>query len=640
MSWKTVAQRYQKVVTPENKDNRDIAGSFGPSEYYTFIIGYTGDKQPNFTDIENYQPRAFCRDHKGNKIASGFKEGEFRDEELKPYGDGSVDDTEVCKWTTPRDTRAALSREHQSACDTIKKWIVKNESALWWHDGNSDLCSKFGGPHLHIIGKSVPVGIGLYRRLNTGSAYTPVVKAVSAAGGYLRSMRVKSLESLILYLNTPPRLFMGSMCTKIGAIRASYIKHDIHWTSETNDLLDEWFADDGTNDTECGGDEPRRLKRNAFECTPEISDLVARVQARKFAAGYDAGFDAGDAASILPGQQPKRFKLDLESSQCGGVGPVEVPKATAKSKFVAQLEKIMMRYNVHDKEAIASLVHKMGNTTKVALFIQYLIRMGFLEKYTAAAKDSLKLVYQGMTMMEIAKKACFSGWFKEDDHLSIKTSLRYWIEWVKIQNWSISKFVKDIVTVYDKKKTKINSLVIVGQSNSGKSVFFGDVLQKLHPMYALYACSANEDRFAFGEFPGKRVAIAHEGTFGTQQLEVAKTICGGQECDVDVKHKDRVKVYRMPFFITSNKIPWMLAPCDADKLAFRNRCYFYETRVDPEVPEIEKPLHPGIWYYLLLGEDADFCDDDYTADRLLQLDEQEHESVKDGDEEEDDFEIE
>lgn len=621
MSWGSVAARFQPAKSSEEKVNS--VNSFSKFEYYTFVIGYEGKKSPAFVDLLNYQPRGLLRDEAGclvpNKWARSNKGQQYRDEELKCDGEGSVDDTEVSKWSTPSGILSALPGEHKDACNKIKVWLQKNESALWWHDGNSDLCSKFGGPHLHIIGKSIAVGDGQYRRLNTGSTYQPVVDFVKRAGGYIRSQGVKSLESLVLYLNTPPRVFMGSMCTKIGAIRAQFIKHDIHWTSEVNDTLDEWFDDCVPSNAECGGSEPPRLKRNAFECTEEVNQMVARLQARKHGAGYDAGFDAGTSAGDVQPGPAKRFKLDYEQGDSERVASVEVPKSTAKSKFVATLEKIMMKYNKHDKEALASLQLQIGQNHKVSLFIQHLTRMGTLQQFVTAAKDNLKVVYQDMSMMDIVKRVRFSDWFDTDQYYSIKESLHLFLAWVDGQNWKISKFVERVRTVYDKRHTKINSFVIVGESNTGKSLFFNEVLQKLHPMYALYTCSANEDRFAFGEFPGKRVAFAHEGTFGTQQIEMAKMIAGGQECDVDVKHKDRVKVYKIPFFITSNKLPWLLAPCDADKTAFRNRCFFYESKNDPEVPELQKALHPGLWYYLLLGDDQCTDDDEWTVDNLLTL---------------------
>lgn len=621
MSWSDLALRYQPAVDSDPKSNS--TSSYAKFEYYTFIIGSESRVRPCFTDIVNYQPRGFSRDEDGalipNKWAKSNKAQAYRDEELKPYGEGSVDDTEVCRWNCPAAIRSALSSDNRAANDAIKVWLVKNEAALWWHDGNSDLCSKFGGPHLHIIGKSISVGNGLFRRLNTGSSYQPLVDAVKRAGGYIRSQGVKSLESLILYLNTPPRVFMGSMCTKIGAIRAQFIQHDIRWTSAENNDFEEWFDDCSPSDAECGGSQPGRLKRNAFQCTEEVSQLVARVQARKHTAGYDAGYDARTTDGALQSAPPKRFKLDSMQGECEGVVGVEVPKSTSKSKYVATLERIMIKYNRHDKEALASLQLEIGDNHKVSLFIQHLTRMGTLAQFCSSARDSLKVYFQKLSFMEIAKKARFSNWYPPEKFYSVSDSLHLFLCWVEGQNWSKSRLVSDVQQVYDMQKTKINSLVIVGDSNTGKSLFFNEVLQKLHPMYALYTCEANEDRFAFEEFPGKRVAFAHEGTFGTQQMEMAKQIAGGQECEVGVKHKQKVKVYRLPWFITSNKVPWLLAQCDADKVAFRNRCFYYETHHDPEVPELKKSIHPGIWYYLLLGNDAGYRDDQFTRDSLLEL---------------------
>lgn len=627
MSWAALAA----IVNPleGDTDTSNIKGSHGEFEYYTIVIGFTGSSRPNFTDIINYQPRGLSLDDQGNPIPATWgrtnKAPQWKDQELKQNGEGSIEDTPVIKWSCPSTIRSSLPKEHRDANDAIKTWLSKNEGALWWHNGNSDLCSKHGGPHLHIIAKSTRVGDGLYRRLNTGSSYQPIVKSVKAAGGYIRSQGVKSLESLILYLNTPPRIFMGSICTTIGAIRSQYNERDIRWTSEVNDIFDELFDDCDSTNAQPGGNEPRRLKRNAFECTPEVLEMVARLQNRKSGAGFNTGRDSGESVGNVQPGPSKRHKLDFEQTECPGMDRVEIPKSTPKSKYVATLEKIMIKYNAHDKESIIELMindRKPKVSEKVKLFIQHLTRMGQLEQFTSAALDSLKLIYLPLTFSEIAKRARYSDWFNGPDYFCIQDSLRYWLAWIEEQGWSPSEIVKRVRIVYDKKKPKINSFVIIGKSNTGKSMFMWETLQKLHPMIGTYTCAANEDRFAFDNFPGKRVAFSHEGTFGTSQMEMAKTIAGGQPCMVEVKHKNKVRAGRIPWFISCQHEPWLLALNDDDKEAFRNRCFFYETRKSDSVPELEKLINPNIWYYLLLADDAGYTDEEYCSDQILLLDEE------------------
>lgn len=622
MNWGELVRRHQKPQTVDESDS--LSKSYGKFEHYTFVIGCSNRKGLNFVNLDNYHPKALAVDSEGNYIPSNYpkktnKGSSWKEEDLNAVGDGSIDDTAVSRWNTPASVLSNLPDKHKKACNSIKTWLTKYDCALWWHDGNSDLCSKYGGEHLHVIATSISTGNGMYQRLNTGTPYQTVVNAVKDAGGYIRSQGVKSLESLILYLNTPPRLFMGSISLKIGAIRAEFIRRGTTWTAETNDLLDEWFDDCVPDNTELEVRKSAGKRRNAFECNEEVSEMVGRLQNRKREAGYRTGSETGEHVDDLYPEPPKRLKLDPGNSECSGMVGMEIPKATARTKFVSTLEKIMIKYNKHDKEALCSLQSQIGSQHKVSKFIEHLTRMGTLESFTQSAKDNLKITYQELTFMDIAKKARYSNWFNPKDHYNIETSLRWWIGWVQGQNWSISKVIKNIEDVYDRKKTKINSLVIFGESNTGKSIFMLEPIQKLHPSYALYTSAANEDRFAFGEFPGKRVAFSHECEFGTQQLDMAKQIMGGQDTDVDVKHKNRVRVYRLPFFITSNKLPWGLCRSDADKTAFRNRCYYYTTRHDSEVPELEKQLHPGMWYYLLLGSDADLTDEEYTVERLLTL---------------------
>lgn len=642
MSWADFAKQIQNKTVAQTQNAKS---SYAKAEYYTFIIGISSPSQsePEFTDLVNYCPRGYKLDEDGNRIESKFRKTnkgtEYFEEELNRYGERSIDDTTVSRWTSPQHVRSGLRKEHVKALDSIKSWVIKTNGAMWWHDGNSDLCSKFGGPHLHIIRQSVSVGDGLFQRLNTGSPYQTLCDNIKAAGGYIRSQAVRDLASLVLYLNTPPRVFMGSMCPKIGGIRACYNKQGIQWESGRNDILDEWYDDTMSENTESRGNSSGGARVNAFDMSEEVLALVAGVQKRKSGAGFAAGCDAGETVENIDRGAPKRLKLDTEQGECGELDRIQIPKETAKTKHITTLEKIMQKHNCFDKEALNTLTHTLGTQDKITLFIQYLTRTGVIQTYVTAAKDNLKVAYQPLMMMDFAKRAKDAAWFNTPEYYTIDQSLMYFIGWIACQNWPLIKFVQDVVNVYDKRKSKINTFLITGPSNTGKSILFNDVLQKLHPFYATYTCSANEDRFAFSEFPGKRVAFAHEGTFGTQQMEMAKMICGGQEVDVDVKFKDRVKVYRIPFFITSNQLPWILAINDADKLAFRNRCIIYTSSRNDEVPELKKQLHPGMWYYLLMALEDDIPEENWTPKYLMTRDDSETDKEA-TDDEDDDYEIE
>lgn len=623
MNWSDFAKTVQNKST---QSIEPLKSSYGKFERYTFIIGKSRPSgERDFLDIENYTPKGYKIGDDGQRVESNFKRSNkgavYWEEELRPCGPDSIDDRAVVKWTTPQSILANLTAADKKALNEIKSWVIKSNSAIWWHDGNADLCSKFGGPHLHIIREAVSVGNGQFQRLNTGAPYQKLCDSIKAAGGYIRSQGVKDITALVLYLNTPPRVFMGSMCTYIGGIRANLQRKGIKWEEGLVDTEEEWFADTGDEDIEpaaisgTGGQ-----RRSDFECTEEIDAMVARLQKRKLDAGCSTGESTGECFKLPQQPPPKRYRPDNEQRESGSLESIPTPKETPKTKHVTTLEHIMEKYNKYDKEALNTLTHTLGDTHKVTLFIKYLTRTGMLQNYVASANDNLKTAYQPKTLMEFAKKAKDSDWFPSDTYYSIDKSLSWFIGWVSGQNWRVRKFVDDVLSIYDKHRPKLNTFCIIGKSNTGKSAFFNEVLQDLHHFYAIYTAAANEDRFAFAEFTGKRVAFAHEGEFGTQQMEMAKMICGGQEVDVEVKCKSRIRVYRIPFFITSNKIPWRLATDDADKLAFVNRCIMYTSNEVPGVPVLTRKLHPGLWYYLLQGLEHDLEENDFTAETLMKLD--------------------
>jgi len=434
---------------------------------------------------------------------------------------------------------------------------------------------------------------------------------------------------------------MGSMCPVLGGIRATLNRKGISWEEGLVDTEEEWFKDTGDE-----SDQPAAIprtggqRRSDFECTEEIDALVTGIAKRKCDSAYSSLGSTGECSNVSEPVPPKRYRPDTNEGESRVLDSIPVPKETPKTKHVTSLEHIMQKYNCYDKEAINTLTHTLGETNKVSLFIKYLTRTGVLDKYVGAANDNLKTAYQPKTFMDFARKAKDSDWYPSDKFYSIDKSLSWFISWVRGQNWRVRKFANDVLSIYDKHKTKHNTFCMTGKSNTGKSAFFNDVLQRLHPFYATYTCAANEDRFAFAEFSGKRVAFAHEGTFGTQQMEMAKMICGGQEVDVEVKCKSKVRIYRIPFFITSNQIPWILATNDADKLAFKNRCIMYESKFVPEVPELTKCLHPGLWYYLLLGLEQDVEEKEFEADVLMKLDGGSTPVLESDDDDEDNYDIE
>lgn len=620
MAWSDFANTVQnKSGKPKTNLN-----SYSNYEYYTFVIGIKNPDpdNPEFTDIRNYVPRGLKTDSKGEFIPSSFKSSNkssrYQDMELGRWGDNSIEDTEVVKWSTPNPVLSELSREHKAACNAFKAWLIKTPAAFWWHNANPDRECKYGGPHFHIIKQSIPVGDGKYQRLNTGAPYKTFKDAIAASGGYVYSATVKDLGALVLYLNTPPRQFMGSMCPKIGAIRRMYNECGTEWSSGYDDAVSEWFDDIGAEDPvdrECSDGGPRR---NAFELTEEVRAMVARVQKRKLDAGFAPGPSADDSIRDFEGPSTKRDKCDYLESEHGSVGRMEMPKCTSKTKLVETLERIMYKYNKYDKEALQTWAYTLPTHDKARVFIESLTRQNLIQQYTDNARETLKVAAQPLKMIDFATKAKDSSWYPEDLFYSIGESLRLWTGWARSQNISPSKLVRNIQAVYDMHKVKINTLVVKGESDSGKSTFINEPLQDLHPHYASYSTTSNEDRFAFSEFPGKRVAFAHEGTFGPTLIETAKMIWGGQTVDVDVKHKNRVRVYRIPFFINSQHDPWMYALNDADKQALRNRCFYYEVKKNADVPPITKKLHPGMWYYLLMGVENDYDDTKYYSKELME----------------------
>ena len=184
-------------------------------EWYTVIIGAP------FINPIYFEPQTVKKDSKGKPIPSRFGgQNAYQTAPLNPSGGShpNVDNKVVNNWKTASADLQMLAGAERQLVNAIKKWINAADSAVWYHDGNSDLCSLFGGPHLHVVVKSAARMDGSYPVLQYGGDYKNVCKFVDqlrTADGfgdcYIKSQRVRLLSNLVKYLGTAPRIFLSTL---------------------------------------------------------------------------------------------------------------------------------------------------------------------------------------------------------------------------------------------------------------------------------------------------------------------------------------------------------------------------------------------------------------------------------------------
>lgn len=115
---------------------------------------------------------------------------------------------------------------------------------------------------------------------------------------------------------------------------------------------------------------------------------------------------------------------------------------------------------------------------------------------------------------------------------------------------------------------KINTLVLKGQTNTGKSMLFQLLLQPMLPT----TISRDKDRSSFhlDQLPNSTSIIFEEPIIENTSVGSWKLLMEGNTLQTDMKHSDKEDISRLPVFITTNNDLWMWTEeCEREPLQQR-----------------------------------------------------------------------
>uniref|UniRef100_A0AAU7E1A2 NS1 protein n=1 Tax=Mops bat parvovirus TaxID=3141925 RepID=A0AAU7E1A2_9VIRU len=130
------------------------------------------------------------------------------------------------------------------------------------------------------------------------------------------------------------------------------------------------------------------------------------------------------------------------------------------------------------------------------------------------------------------------------------------------------EFMFDLWSVLFQTRDKINTFVIQGPSNTGKTTFIREMLQLFN-----WGEIQSSGQFMFQNCINKELLIWEEPLIGSDFAETCKRVFEGMNTQVSVKYKAPQTLYRTPIIITTNKDLWHYTT--ADESAFRNRICLY-----------------------------------------------------------------
>lgn len=548
-------------------------------QYYSVIIGHPVINPtlflpygPEWDKDRKPIPNRYATDG-GNKISVFLGSGKG--------GNNCIDGRLVQEWRSKKDSRDRLTVQSRKCIDGIKALLKKANCAVWFHNANTDHCSQFGGPHLHIVYESTQRASGSYIRIHDQSYYRSLKQQLKNDGGYAKCQGVRYLDRLVLHLNTKPRVYLGTKSRTLGAVRRDIKEQSIEGVS----FDDMCFVEDGDiSDTE---------EQGTSAAVDEFgSDSDARVQPTD-------EFDEEPA--------PKRARTDNGGQQLM-TSFATVTKETPADRRLRVLEHVFrktgyIQFNQINeyigtkmkKDSVLSIVwSKLAGRTSTQVDLKNLGR-------------KLQVEDQALTLRDLSARYISSrGTDENDEYLNLYQSFNHMLAWLLYNNIDFYEFSLYMRMVIDREKLKRNAVLFLGPSNGGKTIFIFRSLMPLTP-YVGVINTTTSDNFTFQGIIGKRIAFFEECQIDPVHIQVAKQIFeGSRDAMVHVKYGDDQSTGRVPIICLSNSIPWGLC-VHADKEAMKNRTKIFNIKSDPELISMKKAINPGIWYLLccLLDQDLD-----------------------------------
>lgn len=176
---------------------------------------------------------------------------------------------------------------------------------------------------------------------------------------------------------------------------------------------------------------------------------------------------------------------------------------------------------------------------------------------------------------------------------TVLTSQRFIYRWCDSQGVDVWELTEKLLRVLDKRETKINSIVLHGESNSGKTLLMKSVFDAFR-LKAIVTNGASVG-FTWQNATEKRVILNEEVLIAPTQTEEYKQIMAGEECMVNVKCKPQRRMRRTPLLMTCNSKPWSYVKEDT---VYENRCFMYKDLQRQDwLYEYKKKIHPKGWLY-------------------------------------------
>lgn len=188
----------------------------------------------------------------------------------------------------------------------------------------------------------------------------------------------------------------------------------------------------------------------------------------------------------------------------------------------------------------------------------------------------------------------FSCDFNQEEYETVDKSIEAFELVMETSNIDPNIFVKDMFDILHRKLNKVNSIVLQGPANSGKSLIVRP-LTVLIPNYG-QVMGTGADAFAWENCVDRRFGLFEEPVLDPCTINPMKIIMEGGPLGVNVKYSNKVNLRRLPLIITTNHDLWLLSKKDKVPIQARMKHYLFNNC--PELINYCKPLNPNLWKHL------------------------------------------
>lgn len=188
-------------------------------------------------------------------------------------------------------------------------------------------------------------------------------------------------------------------------------------------------------------------------------------------------------------------------------------------------------------------------------------------------------------------------------------------DWLKWQGLDPQLFVENIICLMNRNKRKLNTIIMKGPPNSGKT-FIAKSIEKACIFYGEINQAIAGYGFMWQDCVNKRVIVINEPCFDNCMIEQLKVVLEGTGTFVHKKNSSDEYLRPTPVIITTNTDVWVMALSAKDAIISRCLAIYDKLKSAPMLKKVRKDLHPQ-WLSLLKIKYAreaspvsDFSDDE------------------------------